>query len=428
MDCHRRITPHLGLPALIIAVLLALQLLAPAPALTYALAVLAGAVGIGYYWARQIASKVTLERERRYGWAQVGDVLEERFALRNGSWLPVIWAEIRDRSTLPGYTASRVTGVDGRNYTRWLVEGECRQRGVFALGPVTIRMADPFGLFTVSLQVGEQSSFVVYPVVAALPPLELPRGAAPGRARTSLRSTEATPSAFSTRLYVPGDATHRIHWPTTAHRGELYVKHHDREPAGDVWIILDLQGAAQAGAGEASTTEYGITLAASLADAMLRQHRAVGLLCDGGEHTLLRPHWGQAQLWRILRSLSASPAQGERRFGDLIAQAAPALGRGLTAILITPSGDPEWLAALLDLEQRGVAPAVMLLDAASFGGRGNVAALVGLLSDRGIATRVIDRGFRFRPLVPPRRQRPTFKMLSTGRVVVVPPEASEGGR
>ncbi|HOG48170.1 MAG TPA: DUF58 domain-containing protein, partial [Anaerolineae bacterium] len=297
----------------------------------------------------------------------------------------------------------------------------------FALGPVDVHLADPLGLFHVSLRLGEQSSFVVYPVIAALPPLDMPRGSATGRVRASLRAAEATPSVSSVRLYTPGDAPHRIHWRTTARRGELYVKDHDREPAGDLWIILDLHQAVHAGAGERSTLEYGVTLAASLADAMLRQNRAVGLLCDGGEYLLLRPQWGQAQLWRILRSLSTVRAQGRRRLGHLIAQAAPVLARGLTAILITPSTDPEWLGGLLDLQQRGVAAGVILLDPASFGGQGNIEAMVGLLYDRAVAVRVIDQGFRFRPLVPPRKQRPTFKVLSTGRVIAVPPERGNWG-
>jgi len=421
MEHHRQITPHLGLPLLIIAVLLALQTVAPAPPLAYVLTVLVGAVAAGYYWAREMATKVSLERERRYGWAQVGDVVEERFALRNASWLPVLWAEIRDHSTLPGYTSSRVTGADGHSTTRWVVEGECRRRGVFMLGPIDVRMSDPLGLFTVSLRVGEQSVFVVYPVIAALPALDMPRGAAPGHLRASLRAREATPSVSSVRPYAPGDPSPRIHWPTTARRGELYVKDHDREPAGDLWILLDLQAAVQAGEGEFSTVEYGITLAASLADAMLRQNRAVGLLCDSGEYTLLAPQRGQAQLWRILRSLAAARPAGRRPFGELIGQSMPALGHGLAATLITPSTDPEWLPALVALQQHSIAAGVFLLDPTSFGGQGNVQAMLALLSARGVAVQVIDKGYRFRPLVQRRRQRPTYKVLSTGRVIAVPP-------
>lgn len=421
MEHHRQVTPHLGLPLLIAVVLVALLIFAPAPPLTYVLAVVGGAVGVGYYWARQLAQKVTLERERRYGWAQVGDVLEERFLLRNLSWLPVLWAEVRDGSTLPGYTASRVTGVDPQSYTRWLAEGECRRRGIFTLGPVEIRMADPFGLFTVTLRVGEASTFVVYPVIAALPPLEPPRGLAPGRVRASRRASEPTPNVSSVRPYTPGDTLRRIHWRTTARREDLYVKDYDREPGGDVWIIVDLHGPVQAGQGEHSTEEYAVTLAASLADARLRQNRAVGLLAEGSEYVLLRPQAGEAQLWRILQYLAAAHAEGTQPLGRLIEQAAPILGRGITATVITPSTDPEWLASLIDLQRRGIGTSVILLDPVSFGGQGHPEAMVSLLSDRGVAPHVFTRGFRFRPLVERRPQRPTYKVLGTGRVIVVPP-------
>jgi uncharacterized protein (DUF58 family) len=426
MEHQVKITPHLALPAIIAVVLVTLQIVAPAPPLTYVLAVLGGAVAIGYYWARQMAENVTLERDRRYGWAQVGDVLEERFSLRNESSLPVLWAEIRDGSTLPGYTASRVTGVDGHNYTYWISEGECHRRGIFTLGPLRIRMGDPFGFFSVEVQAGQETSFVVYPVIAALPPLELPRGSAPGHVRAIRRSADATPNVSTVRPYVPGDTLRRIHWRTTARRDELYVKSYDREPAGDLWIILDLHQAVQAGEAELSTEEYGVTLAASLADAMLRQNRAVGLLSDGAEYTLQRPETGETQLWRILSSLAAAEAVGQRSLGDLITQAIPVLGRGITATVITPSTDAEWLPSLVDLERRGMATSVLLLDAASFGGSGNVDAMVSVLSDRGVPTRVVRKSHRFRPLVEPRRQRPIYKVLGTGRVIAVPPGQDAG--
>ncbi|MDI7276830.1 MAG: DUF58 domain-containing protein, partial [Anaerolineae bacterium] len=268
---------------------------------------------------------------------------------------------------------------------------------------------------------GEETSFVVYPVIAALPPLELPRGSAPGRVRAAVRSLEATPNASAVRPYVPGDTLRGIHWRTTARRDDLYVKEYDREPAGDLWVLLDLQAAVQAGEGESSTEEYGITVAASLADAMLRQGRAVGLLSEGEEHVMLRPERGEMQLWRILSSLAAARAIGQRPLGDLVRQAAPVLGRGISAVLVTPSLDSEWLVALLDLQQRGIGTSVVLLDPVSFGGTGNLQAMLGMLSERGVPARVLGRSFRFRPLVERRKQRPVYKVLGTGRVVVVPP-------
>ena len=75
-------------------------------------------IGIGgtwltcWWWARRIARSLQFEREVRFGWAQVGDRLEERFTLRNDFWLPATWVAVHDHSTLPDHYASVATGVD----------------------------------------------------------------------------------------------------------------------------------------------------------------------------------------------------------------------------------------------------------------------------------------------------------------------------
>ena len=88
-----------------IVLLFVLQMVIPSRAWVALLVGLGGSLGLGYYWARQMSEKMTITREQYYGWAHVGDLLEEQFTLQNGSFLPVLWVEIDDHSTLPGYTA-----------------------------------------------------------------------------------------------------------------------------------------------------------------------------------------------------------------------------------------------------------------------------------------------------------------------------------
>lgn len=74
---------------------------------------LGGAWLFGWLGARGLARSLRLAREMRYGWAQVGDRLEERFTLLNASIFPATWVEIDDHSTLPGYRASLATAIGG---------------------------------------------------------------------------------------------------------------------------------------------------------------------------------------------------------------------------------------------------------------------------------------------------------------------------
>jgi len=417
------------LPLALIALLLFLQLTNPARAWSWLLAGLATILVIAYVWARQMRDEVTASRELRGTWVVVGDVLQERFQLQNGSPLPVLWAEVVDESDVPGYGANRVETTSAHGSRRWQMRGVCQRRGLFTLGPWELHMGDPFGLFRVVHRYSDTRTLLVYPRVMHLPSLNLPRGAAAGTSRTRQRSVEPTVAASSVRAYVPGDALRRIHWRATAHRDSLMVREFDLEPSGNLWIVLDLDRRVQAGEGQESTEEYGVILAASLAAEMLRQNRAVGFVAFGEEPAFALPQRGQAQLWRVLHLLAGVSTGSDWPLARVLEEISPTLGRGLTLVVITPSLSSDWVAPLLPLARRGIAPAAILLDRASFDGQdtgdegretGNVAALRGLLAEQSVPSHVIRKGFPFRPLVRYKRRRTVYKVLrGTGRVIAM---------
>jgi uncharacterized protein (DUF58 family) len=423
----------------LIAILFVLQLVIPSRTWVALLVGLGGTLLLGYWWARQMAERVDIVREQHYGWVHVGDLLEERFTLQNNSILPALWVEIDDQSDLPGYTARSVRSVNGQQTLRWRTEGICRQRGLFTLGPWQAHLSDPFGFFHVKMSFPHSQSILIYPPVVHLPTLRLPRGAATGSGRTSRRSLDVTTNAAGVRAYAPGDSLSRVHWRSTAHHETLMTKTFDLEPSGDLWIVLDMDAAVQAGQEEESTEEYGVILASSLADRVLRQNRAVGLVAYGSTGprdaptreplpTIVLPQKGRAQQWRILQALATVRAGGNWPLERVLAEMDRNLGRGMTLAVITPSCDPAWVAGLLPPMRRGVAPAVVLLDAASFrdGEQDRedavrVEAMIGLLANLGISTHHVGQGMPFEPLVKHERiGRPKYKVLwGTGRVIQV---------
>jgi uncharacterized protein (DUF58 family) len=414
------------LPAILVAGLLLFQVFSPARPIMFILVVLVGLLVICYLWVRALGRGVSVVRKRRYGWAQVGDVLQERWVMHNDSRVPVLWAEIREFSNLVGYDASRAVGLGARSSHAWSAQGVCQMRGIFTLGPLVVTMGDPFGFFRVELRDESTDTFVVYPMVAPLPQLVQPRGMAQGNSRTSVRSQNVTTNVSSIRDYAPGDALKRIHWRSTARRSlpgqeSLYVKEFDLEPAGDVWIILDMDRNVHAGQGARSTQEYAVNLAASLANQMLRANRAVGLATYNDGPILISPQKGHQHLWELLQVLAGVYAVATLSLSDLLRLCQPALNRNITVAVITPSSDAAWLHDLATLMAHGVHTSALLLDAASFGGTNGMEGMHGALADLGVESHIITSQFRFRPIAHREMQEPEFRVLGSGRVVPAQP-------
>jgi uncharacterized protein (DUF58 family) len=423
----------------LLAVPFLLHLAMPNRALVAAFLSIGGALGVSYLWARQLAASITLTREQYYGWVHVGDILEERFTLNNQAFFPALWVEIDDYSDLPGYNARSVRSAGGQQTIQWRTEGVCQQRGLFTLGPWQAHTGDPLGFFHIVLDFPQSQSILIYPPVVHLPTIQLPRGAATGSGRTSQRALEMTTNAAGVRAFVPGDSISRVHWRSTARRDTLMVKTFDLEPSGDLWIVLDMDAAVQAGEGQDSTEEYGVILASSLADRMLRQNRAVGLVAYGTISspsapepqplpTIVQPQKGKAQQWRILQALATVRAGGNWPLERVLVEMDRNLGRGMTLAVITPSCEPNWVAGLLSPMRRGVAPTALLLDADSFQAEPDPAqepkrweALVGLLAEMGVPSHPIAKGMPFKPIVEHGRTGPPeLRVLpGFGRVIVV---------
>ena len=229
----------------------------------------------------------------------------------------------------------------------------------------------------------------------------------------------------SVRQYVPSDSLRHIAWAVTAHRDVLMVREFDQEPAGNLWIVLDLDAAVQVGRGIEGTEEFAIVLVASLAAEWLRRNRAVGVAAFGQETVLLPPQRGDAQLWRILHGLARVHAAPDWPLARTLDAVRSSLGHGITLAVVTPSTTADWLPALLHLQGLGVATATIILDAASFDEPAAPSpspaslALRSTLARHSITTHLVDRRLALRPLLTYRRKRTELRALATGRVIGV---------
>jgi len=339
---------------------------------------------LSWIWARYSLRKMIFRRTASVGRVQVGEIFDERLMLDNVSVMPKLWVQIADSSTLPGHRAGYVASMGGRKRATWRARTVCKQRGRFQLGPVTATSGDPFGLFRRRIMLTVPKELLVLPRVLPISSFVLFTGGLPGRGRSSRRALQATTNATTIRDYAAGDAQNRIHWRSTAHYNRLMVKEFDLDPALDAWIFLDLNEAVQAGEGEHSTEEYGVTIAATVAVYLLRQDLSLGMIMNAQRREFLSLDRGERQIERVLEMLAVVEAGSGPELKEALALDAFHFGRNTVAIVITPSNSRDWHESLRHLQRRGVQVAVVGLDAASFENRPPDEDTLALLEGAGI--------------------------------------------
>lgn len=445
---QRRVILRVGWPLYLLPWLLLMQVISPSTIWVALIVSLGAFYAAAYVWARTLAQSVQLTRQRQGTLLVAGDSLREDFTLRNDGPLPVLWAEFKDSSYLPGYAPSEVVSCGVQSDYRWWSTAVCKQRGVYRLGPHRLLTGDPFGLFRVMIEDDQTEVVLVYPRVAYLPPLELPRGLATGRDRRR-RPLGGSERSAMVREYQAGDNLRYVHWLTTAHRGALMVSELELEPSGDLWIVLDLNQAVHYGTGEESTLEYSIVLAASLAAELLSggQRRAVGLLTVGPQQNiaaseeqtiLVPPQPGQGQIWRILSALAPVQA-GSTSLGTMLHNSREALGKGHTVVVITAAGQPAglaadtgWVAELLHLQRLGLASSVLFVTPANGQSPAEIdegdetLGLRSLLAGLEIPAQFLQAGTPLRPALTYRRRRTVVRTTPTGGVVTYEVEEEVG--
>ena len=380
----------------------------------YAIALL---LVVTYLWARMALSRVQLVRQTRGRRAQVGSTLSENFTLRNRGMIRNMWLEVDDESDLPDHHAGHiVSSLSGKSEYAWKVRTFCRERGRFRLGPITLTSGDPFGLYRIRYRLEHTSNVVVYPHTVALRSFPLPIGMLPGGDALRRRTHYITTNAAGVRDYAPGDPFNRIHWKSTARKDRLIVKEFELDPLADVWIILDLWAGAHYGDRRLpdinldeldlllqkkamphyvlppSSEEYAICAAASIGQFFLRRDRTLGLMAIGQRREMLQADRGERQLEKLLETLAVLRAQGHVPFEELLYRETPALPRGSTLILISPSPVPKWAQVARHLKRSGLHVTSVVLDIHSFGGPPGTENIIAELAASGIPISLVRNG------------------------------------
>jgi uncharacterized protein (DUF58 family) len=200
-------------------------------------------------------------------------------------------------------------------------------RGRYQVGPLLVRLADPFGLVELTRSFTTANRLTVTPPIVPLPHGRLTgswTGGGESRARTVSTAGE---DDVAPRDYRHGDDLRRVHWRSTARRGELMVRREEQQWQSRGTLFLDTRRLAHWGDGPGASFEQAVSVAASIGVQLGREGLGLRYVTDEGE--VLAP--SSAFEGALLDSLAVARASTGRslRTGLSVLRTAASDGDGL---------------------------------------------------------------------------------------------------
>jgi uncharacterized protein (DUF58 family) len=138
------------------------------------------------------------------------------------------------------------------------------------------------------------------------------------------------------RPYTQGDNLRYIDWKVWGRSDELYVKQFEDDTNMRCQIFLDTSASMEFGEGESSKFHYGRVLAAVLAEVMVRQHDAPGLIVFGEQAKQAVPtQASRHHAEEIFHLLSHAQANGGTRFDPTLFRLVETFTRRGMAVVIS---------------------------------------------------------------------------------------------
>ena len=314
-------------------------------------------------------TRYRLSSRRRLSSARTAAGQESAVTLRldNISRLPTGLLLVEDKvpyvlGSRPRFVLDRVE-PRGRREVTYTVRSDVRGR--YSLGPLTIRLTDPFGMCELQRSFSSRDTLVVTPQVHKLPHVALAgewTGSGESRARSLASAGE---DDAGVREYRVGDDLRRVHWRSTARLDKVMVRREEQPWQARATVLLDSRSTAHGGEGPGSSFEWSVSAAASVGVHLVRSGYHVRLVTDTGanlEGTNLSVDGGSSDvegaLLDALAVIEMSPGESLRDAGTSLRRGG---GEGLV-IAVLGSLELEETRMLARLRHGSTAAVAILLD------------------------------------------------------------------
>jgi uncharacterized protein (DUF58 family) len=348
------------------------------------------AVALAWAWARRLRSPMRLERRTGHADHVEGSDVVVDVELERDSRLAPSAMLLVERIGRLGERATVLEPRGRRLGARYRLEN--LPRGRYAFTDVRAVLEDPFGLERLEVPVGGEGTLLVYPRLVELDGL-FSQGIEASQGRRVALWRPAGFDLHSVREYQQGESLRKVHWPTTARRGELMVKDFDDAARDEVAVLLDAQ-AAVVGTAPDSSFEAQVRAAGSILRAHVHAGRRCVLVVNGERSEVQEVQTHGAEWRRALEALASVEPGGSRPLASLLADESSPAARALELVAVTAQLDARLGDRLVQRARARRTVSLVFVDAGSWAEppRSRTEPLLLRLHGAGVRVAVVRRG------------------------------------
>jgi len=316
---------------------------------------------VAWLWVRLAQGPMRLHREIGAEERYEGDDVDVELVLEHTATVPAASLVLVEQVSGLGEHRTPLDSKRGR-YTLARL-----QRGRYHFLEVRAVIEDAFGLQRAEVPLAAPWTLLVYPRLVELDRLFSEGGT---YAQDGRRLLLRRPSGFdlhNVREYEQGESLRKVHWRSTAKRGQLMVKELEDAPRDEVAILLDAEAATAVSEG----FDVQVRAAGSLLLAQARRGRRAVLVVNGANRTVQRVHSYETDWQQAYDLLAAAEPDGHAPAALLLGDEGNVVSRALELTVVTSSLSPLLVERLLQrtLSQRRAA--LVFVDPTSFGPNGD---------------------------------------------------------
>lgn len=230
-------------------------------------------------WVARRSVDVVVARSVRPSRVHAGNPCTVEIELRNRSRRATPVLRVRDPVTGTAGADLLIAPIPVRRRSTAAYRLPTQRRGLLTVGPMTLEIADPFGLAVSRNRAARPVEVTVLPHVDDIPPLPRTVGPDPDGSAETASLGRVGEDFAALRPYVIGDDLRRVHWPSSARTDDdLLVRQDDIPWQGRLCVVIDLRRDAH----DADTIERAVSAAASILRAHLRRGDHVRLVSTTG--------------------------------------------------------------------------------------------------------------------------------------------------